>query len=382
MTTVDRPDVLHVLHVLEALEGGTARHLADVVRWCTDVRHHVAVPSDRVGWVTDHHAVATMADAGATVHIVEMRRRPAHYRNAHALVRLRALIKSTGADIVHAHSSIGGVLGRVAATGLAVRRLYTPNGVATGSAALALERALGRMTDRLVAVSESEAALVVAAGIVPPDRVTVIPNGIDLSPSETGAHPTTDVRAWFAIPPAAPLVGTVARLVPQKAPEILVRVARHVHRVRGDVHFLLVGSGPLRDAVERDVAQAGIGEVFHRIDVLPRVRSVLRQLDAYVSTARFEGGPYSPLEAIDAGVPVVLTDVVGNRDVVEHGVSGLLAPVDDDLAIATALQRVIDDRDLADALTAAARRRLHERFDVRAMGDALGRLYAEVLDRP
>jgi hypothetical protein len=81
-----------VLHVLEALGGGTSRHVVDVVRHTPDVVHEVAIPKRRVGWVTDETAAEEMTAAGARIYRVEMRRSPASGRNAAALASLRWLI--------------------------------------------------------------------------------------------------------------------------------------------------------------------------------------------------------------------------------------------------------------------------------------------------
>ncbi len=111
--------------------------------------------------------------------------------------------------------------------------------------------------------------------------------------------------------------------------------------------------------------------------MLPGAAAVLASLSAFLLVSRCEGGPYAPLEAARAGVPLVLTDVVGCRDVVEDGRSGLLVPRDADAAAAAVL-RLLDDRVLAARLTAAMGERLAERFDVRAQGAAHDALYARL----
>jgi glycosyltransferase involved in cell wall biosynthesis len=368
---------LVVLHVLEALEGGTARHLVDVTRHAHGVRHEVAIPSERVGWATDVAAAGAMADAGARVHLVAMRRLPIHPRNAAAFVQLRQLAVKLRPSIVHTHSSVAGALGRPATAGLAVGRVHTPNGIPTARPALAFERVLGRWTDRLIAASESEAEVVRAERLIRPERLAVIPNGIELAPPTSSAA-VVDLRAELGIPPGAPLVGCVARLVPQKAPEDYVRICASVARQRADVHFVLVGTGPQQDLVDQEVRAGRLDGRFHQRPVLPGVAASLGQLDVFVLPSRFEGGPYTPLEAMRAGVPVVLSDVVGNRDVVISGVSGELRPVSDVDGLAEAVVALLDDPLRREAMVVAGRARLAARFDVEAMGRALSDLYRQV----
>jgi glycosyltransferase involved in cell wall biosynthesis len=105
--------------------------------------------------------------------------------------------------------------------------------------------------------------------------------------------------------------------------------------------------------------------------------SLMSQFDVFVLASRYEGAPYAPLEAMRAGTPVVLTDVVGNRDVVEPGRSGLLVAPDDAAALATAVSRLLLDPALRRELGDAARGRIAERFDVRRMASSLTGLYRE-----
>lgn len=364
-----------VLHVLEALQagGGTGRHVLDIVRHAPGARHEVAVPRRRHGWPPDPDKLADLEAAGALLHLVAMRRAPAHPGNGLALRRLRALVRDRRPAIVHGHSAIGGVLGRLAAPD-GVARVYTPNGVSTLRPALLVERALGRRrTDVLVAVSAGEATMARDLGLVAANRIETIPNGIEphVEPSDV------DLRALLGIPPHAPLVGSVARLVHQKAPEDFVAVAARVP----DAHFVLVGAGPRQRAVERAVHAAGLGTRWHHIELLPHVDRVLGQLDVFVLTSRFEGGPYTPLEAMRAGTPVVLTDVVGNRDAAADGRVGLLAPAGDVDELAAAVSRLLADDARRTRLGAAGREHVRAHHDVAEQGRAHAELYARLASR-
>jgi glycosyltransferase involved in cell wall biosynthesis len=315
-----------------------------------------------------------MLDAGATVHTVDMRRTPWHPANGTAIAQLRRLIAKRDPRVVHGHSSVAGVLARAATDSPDVARFYTPNGLATGRAARVIERRFGARTDRLIAVSASEASRAIDLGLVPQERVTVIPNGIDLSPPAVN---TMNLRAHLGLPADTPLVGCVARLVPQKAPEQFVRACHGVARVRSDVHFVLIGSGPLQARVDAEVSAAALGSHFHQLNYLADAWAVLGQLDVFLLPSAFEGGPYTPLEAMRAGVPVVLSDVIGNRDVVEHGITGFVTPFGADGQTAAAVLNLLGDAMLRRSVAEAAVDRLRRHFDVKVMGQSLNRLYAE-----
>ncbi|MDQ6837221.1 MAG: glycosyltransferase [Actinomycetota bacterium] len=367
-----------ILHVLEAVRGGTSRHVADVIRSSAGIDHHVVLPvNDRAartsGAVADEASVANMVDHGATLHRLDMRRSAVHPANPIAATRLVALVRRVHPGVVHGHSSVGGALARLA--GPPARRpvVYTPNGLATGAAAIHLERLLGHATAALVAVSDSEAALARHLRLVEPGRIRVIPNGIELHPPV----PTdvADLRIRLGLAPGVPLIGTVARLVDQKAPEDFVAVCAEVIRRRPDVHGVLIGMGPLQDNMDRAIAREGLAGRFHQIEYLPRAEAVLDQLDVFALVSRFEGGPYAPLEAMRAGVPVVLSDVIGNRDVIEPGRSGMLCPFGDIDGMARAIVELLEHDSRRVAMTEAASARLRQRFDLRCMGEALTALY-------
>jgi glycosyltransferase involved in cell wall biosynthesis len=361
--------------VCEALESGVARHVTDLVTHARNVHHIVAVPPRRVGGVTDTTAVPAMQAAGADVHVIDMRRNPIHPANARATLALRQLQRRLRPDVVHGHSSIGGALAR-ATPARRTARVWTPNGVMTAAPVLAMERAFGLRTDRVVAVSESEAQLLVAHRVVPRNKIVVIPNGISVA--EPGPAPM-DVRQHLGLDSDTPLVGAIGRIAAQKAPLTFVDACRIVAQSRADVHFVQVGDGPLAGDVDRAVQEWDRRGQFHRLGPQDNAASLLPQLSVLVQISMYEGGPYVPLEAMRARIPVVLSDVVGNRDTIVDGVSGLLVPVSAPSDTAAAVLRLLADTAAADEIAAAGRRRFEECFDVEIMARAHEAMYADAV---
>jgi glycosyltransferase involved in cell wall biosynthesis len=362
---------LRILHALEAFAGGTERHLLDVVTHVTDAEHVIAVPSHHLGRSTEA-AARRARRLGAIVETVEMTRSAAPHRNAAAINSMRALIKLHRPDVVHGHSSLGGAITRLSATGMSVPVVYTPNGLSRASWALTVERYLRARTDWLIAVSESEREFALSKRLVSPERVSVIPNGIDL---EAPAPHDPPLRARLGIPDGTPLVGCLGRLTWQKAPEVYAAACRIAGRQVREAHFLLIGSGLHDDKVRSELEGAGLDGRFHWLDGLPRASAAFGELDLYVLPSRFEGGPYTPLEAMRAGTPVILTDVAGNRDTIEHGVSGLLVPVDDHVRLALAIIELLSDPGRRARFALAAAEHLERRFDVRSMAAHTTRVY-------
>ncbi len=239
-----------------------------------------------------------------------------------------------------------------------------------------MERALGRRTDRLIAVSRSEGEFAITQRVTSPDRLAVIPNGIDLERPRTLDPP---LRTMLGLGDDVPLVGCVGRLTRQKAPEVYVSACAIASSREPRAHFVLIGSGPMRKALERAVADGHLSERFHHIPSLRNAAAALAELDVYVLASRFEGAPYTPLEAMRAGTPVIVTDVAGNRDVIEHGVSGLVVAPDDAHATADAIVTLLQNPEMGESLARAGHEELVALFDVRLMARSTAAVYEELL---
>jgi glycosyltransferase involved in cell wall biosynthesis len=360
------------MHVLEAIEGGVARHMVNLVRHA-DAEHIVVVPPERVGGVTDLAAFEAMDRAGARVELLDMRRSPADRRTLAAVLRVHLLVRKYRPHIVHGHSAIGGAVARLASHGTRARRVYTPHGLYPTRGAYTVERALGRSTDCLVAMSASEAQLVAQQRLVPSERVVVIPNAVELAGPEPSRF---DLRRQLGVDSRVPLVGTVARLAHQKAPEVFVRACARIAAEVPEACFVMVGDGALLRETQREVSVAQLTDRFLVVRDRNDGAALMTQFDVFVLASRYEAGaPYAVMEAMRAGTPVVVTDVVGNRDAIEHGSSGFMVGADDPAAVARAVVPLLRDPALHDRVAGAARDRLRAYFDVRDFGAAFTDLY-------
>jgi glycosyltransferase involved in cell wall biosynthesis len=362
-----------VLHVVEAVEAGVLRHVADLVAAVAG-QHHVAMPTVRRGGRTDAELVARIASAGAEIHPLGLTRFPVTPSNAWAAAKLRRLVGRLRPDVVHLHSSIAGAVGRVALIGRRVPAVYTPNGVSPSRLARTVERGLGRRADAIVAVSASESRLINDLGWSAPARVHVIPNGIEGSPP---APEGPSLRARLGLGPDDLLIGAVGRLTAQKAPEVVLAAWGQVLAARPDVTAVWIGDGVLRSEAEALSARVGAGRL-HLLGHVPGAGALVGELDLLCLGSRFEGLPYAPLEAMRAGVAVIGTDVVGTRDVLDHDRTGLLVPPDDPEALAAAVLALLDDPARRARLAAAGRAAQQERFSLEGMAAAVTQLYATV----
>ena len=154
---------------------------------------------------------------------------------------------------------------------------------------------------------------------------------------------------------------TVARLVPQKGIDVLIRALAQTSGAAQDWTLTLVGDGPEREALERQVLQAGLEEKVHFLGFRSDPQTSLLQAGVFVLPSRYEGMPNALLEAMAVGLAVVVTDASpGPLEVVEAGVSGLVVPSDEPAALADALDRLAAQPQLRERLGAAARDALRQ----------------------
>ncbi len=329
--------------------------------------------------------IAELRRRGITVHVVPMERRIAPLSDWRAFRRIRALLREGEYDIAHAHSSKAGFLTRFAADRRRTKVIYTPHGfafemrVAPWRRGLytALERYAARRTDRLIAVCESERQAGLRAGVGSEDQYVVIPNGLD----PEGFPPRTDretARETFDLADTDFVYGSVGELRPQKGYDVLIEAAALVVAERPDSIFLVAGGGAARERLRADAARRGLGERVRFLGHQADVRLMLCALDVFVMPSRWEAAPYSLLEAMAVGLPVVASRVGGIVDTVREDEEGYLVPPGDARHLAGALLRMArDDRD-RERVAANARRRVLADFDVHKTMAQLAELYRQV----
>jgi glycosyltransferase involved in cell wall biosynthesis len=259
-------------------------------------------------------------------------------------------------DVFHCHVGTGsenwdGVrLARRAGCPAVLQTQHLPYLVAHPRKRRAYRHAIEQV-DRLIAVSEGLRRTYHRIG-VPPERFTTVPNGVAPLRSRIGRDAA---RAALGLDPRQPVVMTLGRLTHMKGQWHLVDAVPGLMARFPDLAVVLVGDGPLRQALEKRAAALGaVGAVRfpgHRTDA----RQLLDAADVFVLPSRHEGMPLVALEAMEAGLPVVATRVIGSEEVVVDGVTGALVRPGDPAALGAALGRLLADPGLRRRQGAAGR---------------------------
>ena len=318
---------------------------------------------------------AALAAGVPFVHLEHMRRAISPWQDMLALLELMRLCRRLRPDIVHAHSSKAGALGRLAAASACVPvRIFTVHGWSfaaygglPGRLYLWVERRLRRLTTVVVCVAAASRDVGVAAGACRAERTLVIHNAVDCTA--------------FAAPAqldGAPRVVSIGRFA---FPKDFATLIEALAATGADYRAAFVGEGPLLQEVAATIRERGLTE---RIDLLGDrgdVPGVLASADVFVLSSRSEGFPVSILEAMAAGLPVVATDVGGVAESVADGETGLLVPPGDPGALAAALDRLLTDSALRLRLGTAGRERARRHFDVAGFRRTHVDLYRRELER-
>jgi glycosyltransferase involved in cell wall biosynthesis len=380
-----------ILRIVTRLNtGGPARHLTTLARALDPDRYEQWLAAGREGRGEDSMRPFVEAQGVRLSLVPEMagtsRLGP---RDLVAVARIRKLIRDVRPDVVETHTTKAGIVGRLAARlegSPVVLHVYHGHvleghyGAVKTWMARRAERLFARTSDRLVAVSAHVKSDLIKLGVAPADQISIVEPGLDLAPLLCCRNERGALRRELGLDPVVPLVGIVGRLTAVKNHRLFLEAAAGVLAVRPSVHFLVVGDGESGAAIRGWARSRGLMDrvtfTGWRYD-LPRIYS---DLDLLVSCSKNEGTPFTIIEAMAAGCPVVATMVGGIPDLVDDGITGLLVPSAQPRPLAAAILRLLGDADLARRLARSAAADVENRFSTARLASDMDALYTELLE--
>jgi len=299
--------------------------------------------------------------------------------------RLLRYIRRENISILHCHlftaSLFGAGIARMAGVGAVLETCHGPEVWRMGKglrASFWVDRQIGRLVDKYIAVSHAAERHLVGNKRVPKNKIRVIQNGRDLdrfAPANVNRRIAT--RAALGLGDA-PAILTMARLDEQKGHRHLLDAIAIVAERWPNLVTLLAGDGPLERSLRAQCAALGLTDRVRFLGYRRDVPELLEAADLVVLPSLYEGLPLVAIEALAAGRPMVATEVDGTPEVVIHERTGLLVPPANALALAGAIERLLDDPALALRLASEGRKFVHENFAVRRQIEQTAALYSEL----
>lgn len=381
------PKILRIIARLNV--GGPAIHVSLLSAGLNHGRYLTTLVAGSIGEHEGDMSYLATSYGVQPVFVPELGREIGLKNDVRVLKQLMRLMRREKPDIVHTHTAKAGTLGRLAAIAAGVPiKVHTFHGhVFHGYFGprktrifLAIERFLARRTDRIIVLSEQQAHEIADVyQVAPREKIRVIPLGFDLDGFLSAEQHCGKLRAELGLPSDALIVTIVGRLVPVKNHRLFFEMARRVAAELPQAHFVVVGDGELRPALEEEAAS--LRDRTHFLGWRRDLPVIYADSDVVALTSVNEGTPVALIEAMASGTPVVATRVGGVPDIVHDGEMGLVVEPNNADALTAAVRELLCNSAQREKLGAAGRSSVRERFDKQRLIEDVTQLYDELLAR-
>ncbi len=337
-----------------------------------------------------------LAKNGYTVHQIPIARKISPISNLKSIIQLYQLMRQNHYDLVHVHSPVAALLGRIAAKMAGVKRIvYTAHGFKFNDLMSAseyqfyysIEKFAATITDLILTQSWEDFQTSKNTQLIASDKLRHLGNGIDIdkfSRARFSDDTRSRMRAELGIPEDRLIVGIVARITLIKGHGELIDAFAKLQSQFDNLHLLIVG-GQLdseRDSYQIEVERAIDGHQLRDRVTITGMRTdipeLLAAMDILSLPSHWEGLPRAVLEGMAMGLPVVATDIRGCREAVVDGETGLIVPAQDSASLAEALEKLIANPTLRQSFGTAGRQRALVEYDERNVFKRLGEAYQDL----
>jgi glycosyltransferase involved in cell wall biosynthesis len=303
------------------------------------------------------------------------------------IMRLSSVLRRERIDIVHCHMAIASAcaspIARLSRVPVLIetahgREIWREGKRLRGS--FWVDRQVGRLTDRFIAVSEAVARHLIENKRIPIHKITVIRNGRDLSQYQpANCAQAREARVELLLEQEAPVILMLARFSIEKGHRLLIESVRQLISRWPQLIVLLAGDGPLENEIKAQCARFGLANNVRFLGYRSDTQKLLAAADIVVLPSRIEGLPLVAVEALASGRAVVGTAVGGTPEVVIDGDTGLVVPPEDPIRFGEALESLLCDPERRKRMGTRGRKLVEERFDVRSQVERTTALYSELL---
>lgn len=295
--------------------------------------------------------------------------------NPSAAFRLARWAREQNVAIIHGHGFKSDLIGLLTAKIAGCRMMTTPHGWS-----LEQDRKL-QFYEKIDRFSFSFMDMVCPLspdladgldGTVPPGRMKLIFNGVDIDEIE-------DVSPGQRVHSGSYLIGYIGQLIERKDMPTLLAAVSHLADRYKDIRLVILGDGAKRAELEDEVRRLGLADRIEFAGFRPDAAAWLKTFDLFVLPSRLEGIPRCIMEALAASLPVVVSDIPGNRDLVVHRQTGLLFPVGNSRALADSIVWMIEHPDEARELGKRGKLKVVEEYSNRKMASEYSLVYENLI---
>ncbi|MGQ9618643.1 MAG: glycosyltransferase family 4 protein [Candidatus Aminicenantia bacterium] len=378
---------IKVCHIITKLElGGAQKNTLYTVSSLNPSIFETYLISGEAG-LLDKKAMELLGERA--IFVREMRRSINPFYDFLALIKLTITLRKIKPQIIHTHSSKAGILGRWAGFFAGVKiRIHTVHGFGFSpfhhflirKLFIFLEKLTSLVTTHFICVSKNNLTNGIKLKIIKEERASIIRSGVEIERFTNAKVDIVKKKKELGIPNNKKIIGIVACFKPQKAPLDFVRIAKLLKEMRDDLHFVMIGDGELRGSIEKEILSLGLKEDLSLLGWREDVEEVLKTLDTLVLTSLWEGLPQVIPQAYASGVPMVVTDVDGNKEFVEDGVNGFTFKPNDIEDATNKIFMLLQSSELKERFVREGRKKLDE-FNSRVMLKKQEELYLNLLDK-
>jgi len=322
--------MIKILYILEATSGGTQKHVIDIAKSIDKSKFQIDIIYSTH---RNKHFIEESSGIFNRLYGLPIQR-SASFSDVLNILRIRKIIKQNNYNIVHCHSTKAGFVGRLAAFfSRHPNVIYSPHGFMFCDTRIKLKRQLylymekylGYLTNKLIAVSGSERDLAIQHHIVPNKKIITLYNSIDPAEYEDFSYqnriPNKLLNSSEEI-----ILGTVGRLYYQKDPITLIKSFKIINTKFPNTKLYIVGDGPLENECIALINELKLESKIILAGYQKNSKQYYEIFDIFLLSSHYEGLPYALLEAMMMGIPAVGTDVVGIKDLIKDGETGYLVP--------------------------------------------------------
>jgi len=359
--------ILHI--VISFATGGLERVVLDLIQFSGDRFNHRVVCLERIG---------DLGEARRLKNVVcfEMKQ-GLHLKY---VLDLCAIIKAGRIDLIHTHNEKALFYGAISGFMCGIPVVHTKHGKNRVNLKARLRNnLLARLCKRIIAVSRDAAAQCIREEKIPPAKVMVVLNGVDIEAYSARKDAAMN-RLSLGIDAGVPIVGIVARLAEVKDHATLFQACNIVNEKQIDFRLVVIGDGPLKGSLEKLSVSLGLHNKILFTGTRHDIADLLNIMDIFVLSSISEGISMTLIEAMSCSLPIVATNVGGNPEVIIDGKTGFLVPSQNAAALADKLVLLIQNPDMRKRMGDAGRDRAVNNFSMQNAVLSYEECYRQVIE--